>query len=78
MADIFFSYSKHDRGKAEQLALALEAEGWSVWWDRAISPGQTWEDVIEREIASASCVVVLWPENRLRLSLQRDGPVEGA
>ena len=30
MADIFISYAREDRTKAQQLAAALEDSGWSV------------------------------------------------
>ncbi|MGO9743867.1 MAG: TIR domain-containing protein [Roseiarcus sp.] len=33
MADVFISYSKHDRAIAEALADYLRAEGFDVWWD---------------------------------------------
>ena len=33
MADIFISYASVDRPFARRLADALEACGWSVWWD---------------------------------------------
>jgi TolB-like protein len=42
------------------LVQALEARGWSVWWDRTIPPGETWDSVIERALDTAGCVVVLW------------------
>ncbi|MGE0825941.1 MAG: TIR domain-containing protein [Candidatus Binatia bacterium] len=60
MADIFISYASEDREAARQLARALEECGWSVWWDRKILAGQTFDQVIERELESAKCVVVLW------------------
>jgi hypothetical protein len=60
MADVFVSYANQDRGRAHDLANALEARGWSVWWDRKIVAGQTFDQVIEHELESARCVVVLW------------------
>ena len=33
MTDIFISYSRADRQRISQLAAALEAHGYSVWWD---------------------------------------------
>jgi hypothetical protein len=46
MRDVFISYAKPDRDRAAELATALEAHGWSVWWDRKIPPGRTFDDVI--------------------------------
>ena len=60
MGDIFISYSREDRLAAQRLAEALKSNGWSVWWDPDISPGEIWDELIERELANVSCVVVLW------------------
>ena len=60
MSDVFISYASEDRDGASKLAHALEARGWSVWWDRDIATGQAYDQVIERELARAGCVVVLW------------------
>jgi formylglycine-generating enzyme required for sulfatase activity len=60
MADIFISYAKKDRSRVEPLAKALEDQGWSVFWDRAIPGGKTWDEVIEEELDTAKCVVVVW------------------
>ena len=34
MADIFISYARPNRGKIEQLATALETQGFNLWWER--------------------------------------------
>lgn len=60
MGDIFISYSREDRLAAERLAEALKSNGWSVWWDPDIPPGEIWDELIERELANVCCVVVLW------------------
>lgn len=60
MADIFISYASEDRERASEFASALEKRGWSVWWDRNIIAGQSFDKVIEREVESAKSVVVLW------------------
>src|SRR5918999_1180825 len=60
MTDVFISYANEDREQARKLANALEACGWSVWWDRKIKAGQTFDQIIEHELETAKSVVVLW------------------
>ena len=63
MSDIFISYASADRKKARAIAERLEQEGWDVWWDSKIVPGQTFDRVLEEALDAAKCVVVLWSEN---------------
>ena len=58
--DVFISYAKGDRARAAELASALEVNGWSVWWDRDIPPGRTFDEVIEEALTQTRSVVVLW------------------
>ena len=60
MADIFISYASPNRERARALAEVLTAQGWSVWWDRAIVTGQAFDHAIEQALEAARCVVVLW------------------
>jgi hypothetical protein len=66
MADIFLSYTEHDRDTVRRLADTLQAVGWTVWWDRRIPAGQTWRDVLERELQSMHCLVVLWSSRSVK------------
>lgn len=60
MADVFLSYAREDRARAEQVATALAARGYDVFWDATIPPGKTWADVVEAKLAAAKTVIVLW------------------
>ena len=58
--DVFISYSREDRAAARHFAKCLAGEGLSVWWDAALHSGETFDEVIERELKAASAAVVLW------------------
>ncbi len=60
MADIFISYARHDKALVAPLVAALESEGWSVWWDPEIVPGQEFDRQIARELDAAKAVIVVW------------------
>jgi hypothetical protein len=66
MNDIFLSYDSADRAIAQKFAAALESLGWSVWWDREIPLGKAFDQVIEKELDAARCVVVLWSKESVR------------
>ncbi len=48
--DIFLSYARQDRGTARLFADGLVAEGFSVWWDASLRSGETFDEVIERNL----------------------------
>ncbi|MBL8535770.1 MAG: DUF805 domain-containing protein [Hyphomonadaceae bacterium] len=60
MADVFISYAREDRAKADQIARGLQALGLECFWDTEIPPGQTWADYIEGKLAVCKAVIVLW------------------
>ena len=78
MADLFISYARSDRPRAEQLAHALERAGWSVWWDRDIPPGRSFDEVIEEALSLARCVIVLWSEASVRSEWVKTEAAEAA
>jgi TIR domain len=59
MADIFLSYAREDEPAARALSVALRDIG-SVFLDRQLVPGQSWDTTLEHELSTATCVVVLW------------------
>jgi hypothetical protein len=65
VSDIFISYAREDRDKAKALAELFQEQDWSVWWDRKIPPGRSFDEVIEEELGAAKCVVVLWSKNSI-------------
>ena len=60
MADVFISYARADKARVAPLVAAIEAKGWSVWWDPEIVPGREFDDEIEAEINAAKAVLVVW------------------
>jgi len=58
--DIFISYSREDRPTARQFASCLADEGFTVWWDNALHSGETFDEVIEKQLRESKAVVVLW------------------
>ena len=60
MADIFLSYASEDRERVVPLVEVLEAAGWSVWWDRNIRLGESYDDAIDNAVKDARCVVTVW------------------
>jgi hypothetical protein len=64
--DIFISYASADRPRVVPLVDALRQKGWSVWWDRTIPPGKTWDQVIEAALDAARCVIVLWSKESVK------------
>ena len=60
MADVFISYARADKTRVAPLVAAIEANGWSVWWDPAMAPGQEFDDEIDVELQAAKAVLVVW------------------
>src|SRR5690348_3208132 len=60
MSDVFVSYKAEDRKRVKPLVEALQAEGFSVWWDEQIGGGSAWRSAIEAELNAAKCVIVIW------------------
>ena len=78
MADIFISYGREDRDHADRVAAVLERQGWSVWWDRKVLGGDTFERTIERAMDDARCIIVLWSASSVESGWVKDEAAEGA
>jgi len=63
--DVFISYAHadaeadSDRSPAQALAAMLEAEGYTVWWDRQLIGGQDWLRELPTKIGFARKVIAL-------------------
>jgi len=78
MADIFVSYSRSDRSRVAPLVAALEARGWTVWWDPAITPGQEFDRLIAAELEAAASVLVVWTSHSVESRWVRGEARDGA
>ncbi len=77
MADIFVSYATEDRERVGPLVEVLEAEGWSIFWDREIPPGRSWDDVIQETLDEARCVVAVWTRHSVESRWVKIEAMEG-
>ncbi|MGA1368570.1 MAG: toll/interleukin-1 receptor domain-containing protein [Blastocatellia bacterium] len=64
-SNIFLSYSSKDRQPVERLAEKLKAQGFEVWTDREILPGEDWQSAIETALDQASVFLFILSENSL-------------
>jgi TolB-like protein/tetratricopeptide (TPR) repeat protein len=78
MADVFISYARSDRVRVAPLVAAIEAKGWSVWWDPAIDPGQEFDRQIAVELKAAAAVLVVWTQDSVASRWVRGEAREGA
>ena len=60
MADIFVSYAREDGNRVKAIAGTLTNMGWTVWRDDRIRGGAEFDLVIDQELDTASCVIVVW------------------
>lgn len=74
---VFLSYARDDRVKAEVIVAALEGRGLTVWWDGLLEGGHEFADKIERALASADAVVVLWSPTSIHSHWVRDEAATG-
>jgi len=65
MADIFISYSHEDEARIRDLVRTLEEKGWSIFWDRRVPTGKTWQSYIGQALSDAKCVVVAWSHHSI-------------
>jgi len=78
MADVFVSYARGDKTRVAPIVAAIEAQGWSVWWDPAITPGQEFDRQIAAELKLAAAVLVVWTPHSVTSRWVRGEAREGA
>ena len=74
MAEIFISYAHEDEARIRELVLVMEKHGWSIFWDRRIPTGKTWQSHIGQALSDAQLVVVAWSHH----SINSDWVIEEA
>jgi hypothetical protein len=60
MVDVFISYKREERQRCERIAAKLRALGLDVWFDAHLEAGSSFDREIERTLAQAKAVLVLW------------------
>ena len=66
MADVFLSYGRSSLASARRISSALEAAGYSVWFDEDIPAHRSFSEVIEEQLESARAVIVLWSREAIQ------------
>ena len=64
--DLFISYGRADAAKAKELRDRLVAEGYEVFGDWSIHPGDSWSVALTRALKQCRLVVVLCSEASMR------------
>ena len=78
MADIFVSYAHEDERRVSPIVKALKKKRWTVFWDRHIPAGHTWETYVIRELELARCVLVVWSEHSVKSPAVKEEAGEAA
>ncbi|MCY7271571.1 MAG: TIR domain-containing protein, partial [Sphingomonas bacterium] len=74
---IFLSYAHADGKRAQQLAAALTARGYTVWWDTLIEGGASFAKSIREALEAADAVVVLWSKTSIESDWVADEAAQG-
>lgn len=62
MVDVFISYSRDNKARVADIAAAVAAAGYDVWWDAELPPHRSYGDVIAEKIAGAKAAIVVWSQ----------------
>jgi tetratricopeptide (TPR) repeat protein len=58
MARVFLSYCREDIAEVSRLRRQLMTEGFDVWWDKDLLPGQDWKYEIREAMKRSSAVIL--------------------
>lgn len=64
--DVFISYSRKDKLKADRLSALITKEGWEVWKDDRIHAGKDYEVEIIESLNLAKALVVIWSKTSVK------------
>lgn len=59
------------------MAKALEAEGYSVWWDRDLRAGEEFDNVIDKHIKQSKAIVVVWSNTSIKSNWVKEEAEDG-
>lgn len=71
MSEIFISYKREERHKAQAIAETLVTRGYNLWWDIELLPGDRFADEIAAVIEHAKAAIVLWSEIAVKSNFVR-------
>ncbi len=74
---LFLSYAHGDRARAQQVAAALIARGYTLWWDELIEGGAQFSRSIRDALEAADAVVVLWSATSIESDWVQDEAAQG-
>ena len=74
---IFLSYAHADSKCAQQLAAALTARGYLIWWDAMIEGGESFAKSIGGALEAADAVIVLWSKTSVESDWVADEAAQG-
>ena len=77
VADVFITYATQDRHRAALVAEALTQSKLSVWFDQGVPTRSTIAEAINRELARAKCVLVLWSRHAVQSMWVREQAATG-
>jgi hypothetical protein len=67
MADVFISYSHHDKafadGRGIEKILKSVSPEVTYWRDNGLAAGTTWNEEIRAQLRACRCVFVIWSES---------------